>query len=247
MPPAEDIERQIAVTVVITVEEPTLLMAMQRIVSGIEVENDPLERRLVRLEEESDEQALDRRRVMADPVVAARNQGRVLEPVERAFAGERRAILALRGELAGQGREHRIVAQLVVIDQVLVAERDPNTRCATIAATVCSTWAWSDVVEAGREPGHQANRPISRAEQQRPGIRRDRAAIESRHHLAAFDHFITEQVAATLCRHRGAPPIGSKSFRQNDFVNSEPDAPTSCEKYGLRLLGIRGGVHPLGG
>ena len=218
MPPAEDIERQIAVAVVITVEEPTLLMAMQRIVSGIEVENDPLGRRLVRLEEESDEQALDRRRVMADPVVAARNQGRVLEPVERALAGERRAILALGGELAGQRREHRVVPQLVVIDQVLVAERDPehplrHHRC----DRMLDLGLVPTVVEAGREPGHQANRPISRAEQQRPGIRRDRAAIESRHHLAAFDHFITEQVAATLCRHRGAPPIGSKSFRQNDF------------------------------
>jgi hypothetical protein len=39
----------------------------------------------VRFEEEDDEQALDCRRVVADLVVAARRQRRVLEPVERAF------------------------------------------------------------------------------------------------------------------------------------------------------------------
>jgi hypothetical protein len=192
-------------------------MAMQRIVSGVEVENDPLGRRLVRLEEEGDEQALDCRRVMADLVVAARNQGRVFEPVERTFAGERRAILALRGEFAGQGRQHRVVAQLVVIDQVLVAERDAEHALGHHRLDrVLDLGLDPTVVEAGREPGHEPDGAISRAQQQPPGIRCDLAAIKSGYDPATLDHFITEQVAVTLCRHRGAPPIGSKSFLQND-------------------------------
>jgi hypothetical protein len=157
----------------------------------------------VRLQKQGDEQALDRRRVMADLVVAARRQRRVLEPVERALAGERRTIPALRGELAGQGREHRIMAQLVVIDQILVAKRDPEHalgyhRCHRVLDLALVP----TVVEAGREPGHEPDRAIRRAEQQRPGIGCDLAAIKRGYDLATLDHFITEQVAATLCRHR---------------------------------------------
>jgi hypothetical protein len=45
MPPAKHVQRQIAVTIVVAVEEATFLVAVQRIVRGIEVENDFLGRR----------------------------------------------------------------------------------------------------------------------------------------------------------------------------------------------------------
>jgi hypothetical protein len=106
------------------VGEAPLLMPVQRVVGRIEIEDDRLRRYAVRFEEEVHEQAFDRPGIVADLVVAARHQGRVLEPVERALAGEWRAIPAPGGELAGQRCQHRVMAQLVVIDQVLVAERD---------------------------------------------------------------------------------------------------------------------------
>ena len=62
-------------------EEAAFLVPVQAIIRGIEVEDDLLGRRLVRLEEEFDEQALDRRRVMADLVVATGARRRMLEPV----------------------------------------------------------------------------------------------------------------------------------------------------------------------
>ena len=74
MPAAEHVERQIAVAVVVAVEEPAFLMAVQRVVGGVEVENDLLGRPGVRLEEEIDEQRLDRRRVVADLLVAGRRR-----------------------------------------------------------------------------------------------------------------------------------------------------------------------------
>ena len=61
---------------------------------GIEVEDDLFGRPRVGLEEELDQQALDRRAVVADLVVARRLGRRVLEPVQRALAGKRRASLA---------------------------------------------------------------------------------------------------------------------------------------------------------
>jgi hypothetical protein len=89
------------------------------------------------------------------------------------------------------------------------------------------------VVEAGGEPRHQADRAIGRAEQQRPGVRGDLTVIagvrgdltviECGHDLAAFDHFITEQVAVTLCRHRGAPPEPMQArLAEKLFADSEP-------------------------
>jgi hypothetical protein len=80
---AEHVERQVAPAVVIAVEEAAFLMAVQGIVGGVEVEHDLFGRAAVRIEEERDEQALDCRRVMADPVIArGRARGAVLKPVE---------------------------------------------------------------------------------------------------------------------------------------------------------------------
>jgi hypothetical protein len=117
------------------------------------------------------------------------------------------------GELAGKRRQHRIVAQVIVVDQVLVAKRNAEHALRHHRLDrVLDLRLITTVVEAGREPRHQADRAISRAEQQRSSIRRDLAAVEGSHHLATFDHFITEQVPATLCRHRGAPLHQLKSL-----------------------------------
>ena len=90
---AEDVERQVAVAAIVAVEEPALLGAVQRIVGGVEVEHDLLGWRRVRVEEQLDEQPLDRGPVMADLVVARRlARRRVLEPVERRLAGQGCAI-----------------------------------------------------------------------------------------------------------------------------------------------------------
>jgi len=64
MTAAHDIQRQIAVAIVIAVEEPPFLVAVERVVGGIDVEDDLRGGRLVRLQEERDEQALNGRRIM---------------------------------------------------------------------------------------------------------------------------------------------------------------------------------------
>jgi hypothetical protein len=64
----------------------------------------------VRVEEEVDQQPFDRRGIVADLVIAVRADGGVLEPVERALAGERRATRPPRLELAGQHRHDRVAA-----------------------------------------------------------------------------------------------------------------------------------------
>jgi hypothetical protein len=91
MPAAEHVERQVAAAVGVTVKEPTLLMAVQGIVGRVEVEDDLLGRPSVRFEEKVDEQRLDRPRIVADLLVASDRFARQFEPVERRFAGDRRA------------------------------------------------------------------------------------------------------------------------------------------------------------
>ena len=81
-----------------------------------------------RVQEQVDEQPLDGHRIVADLVIARRLQAAQLQPVERRLAGHRRAILAARSELAREHRQHRIVAQLVVVIEILIAKRNPKHR-----------------------------------------------------------------------------------------------------------------------
>jgi hypothetical protein len=67
------------------VEQAAFLMAVQRVVGGVEIEDDLARRHPVCFKEEVDEQALDRRPVMADPMVARGSDGRMLEPVQGAL------------------------------------------------------------------------------------------------------------------------------------------------------------------
>jgi hypothetical protein len=218
------------------VEEAALLVAVQRIIGRVEVENDLSRWRLMCLEEQADEQAFDCRAVVANLMVdwppngvgapfpnpaANRRQRRMLEPVERALAGERGAVLAPRLELAGEGRQHRVVAQLVMVDQILVPERDAADALHEHGLDgVLHQLRRPAVGEAARQAPHQPERPIRGAQQQRPGIRSDLATVEGSDHLAASNHFISEQIAATLCRHRGIPPDRLNSLSQKNYRRS---------------------------
>src|SRR3954463_16790010 len=69
---AEHVERQVAVAVVVAVEEAAFLVTVDGVVGRIEIEDDLLGRVGVRLQEQLDEEPLDRRLVMRDLVIARR-------------------------------------------------------------------------------------------------------------------------------------------------------------------------------
>ena len=217
MAAAEHIERQIAVAIVIAVEEPPLLLAVQWIIGRIEVENDLLGRSLVRLQEQVNHEILDRHRIVADLVIARRLELAQLQPVERRFAGDRRTILPPRLELARQHRHHRIVAQFVVVVEILVTERDPEHPLANQRRDVVLDQVRTPlVVKAPRKPSHHSDRSIRGAQKQRARIRCHQAGIKRCFHSAPFNSSKIKQFCATLCRHRGAPRIGPKSLSHND-------------------------------
>ena len=84
---AEDIERQVAVAPVAAVKEAVLLLAVEGIVGGVEIEDDLIGRLRVGLGERFDQQGLQGLGVMVDLVVAVGAiAGGKFESVEGALA-----------------------------------------------------------------------------------------------------------------------------------------------------------------
>ena len=129
----EDVQRQVAVAVIIAVEEPTLLVPVQRIVSGIQIQHDLLRGRLVAAEEHIDERAGDCCLVPTNLLVAVvdRRNGS-LKSVQRALAGQRVAAVTLTPalptlhvRLLTQRGKQRILPQPVMVHHVFVAQTYP--------------------------------------------------------------------------------------------------------------------------
>jgi hypothetical protein len=200
-------------------EEAAFLAAVQRVVGGIQVEDDLLRRRLVRVETELDEQPLDRRTVVSDLVVARRlARRRMLKPVERALSCHRRAVLPPGSELAREDRHHRVVPKLIVVDKVLVAQCDSDNPLADQRRhRVLNLSLRPAVAEAGGKALDEPDCPVRGSQQQRTSIRGHCPAVERRHHTAALDHSKRECLCATLCRHRGAPLRRRKSLLQKNY------------------------------
>ena len=110
------------------------------------------------------------------------------------------------------------MAQLVVVDQVLIAQRQgEHTLAGQGRHAVLDLVRRATIDEAGREPPHQPDRPVGGAQQQRAGIRGDGATVEPRHHRPAFNGCKLEAIRATLCRHWGVPPKRLKMLLHNNF------------------------------
>ena len=102
-----------------------LLLAVERIVGGVEVDLDADRRFAMGVEKDVDKQPLDRRAVMIELVVPVlADLVGMLQPVQRRLPGETAT------GLVEHGSERRIVAQLIVIDQILVAESEPEDALA---------------------------------------------------------------------------------------------------------------------
>jgi hypothetical protein len=133
------------------------------------------------------ETRLDRSRIVADPMIARWRarlafRQRMLQPRQRRLASHRRAVLALCLELARQHRHHRIVPQLVVVDQVLVAEHDAEHALADQRLYPVRDKLWPAAIpEAAGKGVDRLDRLIGGAQQQRAGIRADHPAIERAH------------------------------------------------------------------
>jgi hypothetical protein len=173
-------------------------------------------------EEGVDEEGVDRVRIDGDPPIAIllRLVGRApLEPVQRALAGQRMTTILLapplgagRVRLAHHRRQQGVPAQLVVVDEVLVAERQGKDPLPDeMVDRVLAALRIAMVDEAGGEAVEQLRRPIRLLEQHSPAVRRDLTTIEARHQPAPLRKALQLELrSSTLCR-QGLPPfVGRK-------------------------------------
>ena len=86
----------------------------------------------------------------------------------------------------------------MVVD-ILVAECDRNNPLADQCRQRVDELPWiAAVAEACRHPLDQPDRPVRLAQQECPGIRRHRSAVECRHHVTTIEPFEFEDATARL-------------------------------------------------
>ena len=115
----EDVQRQVAVLIVVAVEEAPLLLAVQFHVGGVQVEHDLRRRRLEGFQKNRHQQGVQAVLPVGNLLVAMRAAVAQFQPVQGALAGQR--FVQLR--LAGQNVQQRILPELLVVVEILVAQR----------------------------------------------------------------------------------------------------------------------------
>ena len=191
---------------------------MQGVVRRVEIEDDLFRRLLVRFEKDVDQQALDRRRVVRDLTVPRRGLARQFQTVQRGFAGDRSAIRAPRFELAGQHRHHRIVAQVVVVVEILIAEREAEHALANQRGhSMLNKPGIAHVAKAAGQATNEIDRLVGRPQEQPARVRRHRPAVEFGDHRPPLNRCKLARLRATLRLHRGPSPHPRKYLSQNNL------------------------------
>jgi hypothetical protein len=128
------------------------------------------------------------------------------------------------------------VAQLVVVDQILVAQRNPNHPLPDQSPyRVLDQLRRAVVGEAAGKTLDQPDRPIGGAEQHRPGIRGHPAAVEPSHHRAPFHACKAKSIRATLRLHRALPVPEINRSHKTIFSDPGPRCTLPFEKCELKL------------
>ena len=178
---AEHQQRQVAVLPVVAMVEAPLLAAVQRHVGGVQVQHQLLRRRPEALREQLRQQRVEapevRHHLAMLPVQARRR--RQLQPVQRALARQRLAVVAALLQAAQHRAQQRVLAQRVVIVQILVAQRHAEDALTHQRLHLVHDVGGVAVVgEAGRHPAEQPDRLVGQAHEQRAAVGGQGAARE---------------------------------------------------------------------
>jgi hypothetical protein len=196
---AEDVERKIAIVLVISMKEATKLIAVDRVVGGVEIENDLGGRLVMGLEKEGHEQSFDLAGVAGDLFVATvliSADGSQFESVERAFSGqslasitEARSILAGGVKLADDGGQERVGSEVVVVIEVFISQSqsvDPLSN--EVFEGMFDEIRVAMIGEALGELVNDGGELLGFSEQQSAAVGGDIAAIKLGEHFAGTEH-----------------------------------------------------------
>lgn len=178
---------------VIAVEEAPFLVAVQRVIGGVEIEPDLRGWGAIGVEEAVDQQAVHARGVGDDLFVtrAGIGLGRgELQAVERAGARQRlapvagqQAIGAARVGLAHQHRQQRVEAQAVVVVEILIAQRQGiHPLRDELGDAVLDRLGVTVIGELLRQACEDLRARLDLAQQQSTTVRAYPAPIEFPHH-----------------------------------------------------------------
>ena len=209
--PAEDVERQEAVPVIVAVEKAVDLVAVNPVVGGVEVEDQFLRRLFVRGDEDFDENFGD---------VGQRPPGdAVLQPAQR----RRRSQRLIRIDAAfGDQLHQRIVAQGLMVVAILVAQRDGEDPLAEHRALLmCDQQLIPRIRNDGVELVDQAELAIHFAKQQSAGIRGDRSPVKISHDLTTRQTGKNDGLGVTLCHVTALPPCVYRCVATADSTGSK--------------------------
>ena len=219
--PGKNVEQQVAIVSVVAVKKTSFLVAVQAVVGGVEIEHDALGLAGLGLDVERGQQTVGRAGVENDLFVAAGRAGLgrgQLQAVESALAGAGVAAilgapLAFEILFAAEQGQQWVGAQLIVIVEILITERQPVDALGNqLAHAVFDLRGLTMVAEAGGELPHDARALFELAQQQGAAVGGDRAAIETGHHLAAAMAGKAEAGLGTLCHGEGRFLVGSNIF-----------------------------------
>ena len=248
MPAAEDVERQIAVAVVVAVKEAAFLMAVHGIIGGIQIQDDPRRRPWVRLQEQclqiAPRSAPDRDQSCDS--AGGKNQsllGRMLQPdsvdlpatgahsLRRAFSlpartpkiGSCRSLSwSLRSRWPSAIANHPLPDQRCVVCSMLSGSRPSLSRPQTVPSDLIAL----SVAPNSNAPASELITPPSKA----PTTERPSTVPKSGE---SYIHSVA----------RGFPPARAKSLRAKQLsLISSPDALTHLEKLQASRRGRPGAV-----
>ena len=205
---AEHQEWHSAILLVIAMEELLFLVAVQRHIGGIKVENDLLRWHLVTLDEKLHHELGHGFEVGDNLAVFALRppRRRQLEAVQGALARQWRAVSAAGLELAESGAEGLVVAPSVVIIEILVTQSQSKDTLADQCRNIMHhQMLGARVLETLGQPIRHAGDAVGLALQKNPGVGGDRTPGKVGFYAAsvASGHLTCELGCITDCIHGG--------------------------------------------
>jgi hypothetical protein len=203
---AKDIERKIAIAVVVAVEESAFLFAVQRQVGGVDIEHNLLGGLGVGLEEHVHHEFIHRLFPECDLLVAILYARAQFHAVQRALACQR----LLQLFPSRKDAEHRIVAQLLMVVEILIAQRQTvDSLREHLLNRMLDLVLIPAVEKTFCQAREQVQALIGLAQQERAAIGTDRPAVEPGHDFPSSGGFKSEAGLVTLCHSEGRPFFGS--------------------------------------
>jgi hypothetical protein len=197
----EDIQRQETILIVIPVKEAPFLLAMNGIVGGVEVQHHFLGRRLVRLDEQLDQQLIH---LGAGAAIDA-----ILQPAQRRRRGQRTlgvdialTLFPPAGLSAGGQLEDQIVPQRGVVVEIFPAAGDPQHALGQQRPLLMLDNEW--VAWIGDQPVdavEQIDAAVHFTQKNHASVGTDRPGVESSRHFTSPKGCKFNDRLVTVCRH----------------------------------------------